>query len=73
MRKFAELKSALASHEAVSQTTEIVILVLIAIVIATVIGLALKTVLGDENSGIVAKIKALLDNWADAATEVPTV
>lgn len=73
MKKFAEMKSALASREAVSQTTEIVILVLIAIVIATVIGLALKTVLGDESTGIVAKIKALLENWADAATEVPTV
>ena len=57
MRKAAELKSALVAKEAANNSTEIVIIVLVVVVIAIAVGLALKTLLTDSNSGLIKNIQ----------------
>lgn len=66
MRKAAEAKSALVSKEAANNSTEVVILILFAVIIVFAVGAAVKALLTDDTDGVVAKVGGKITGKVDS-------
>ena len=68
MRKAAEMKSALVSKEAAMSSTEIVLLILFVVIIAVLVGVAIRNIVvggADGTGGVLAKVKTKIEAVAD--------
>lgn len=67
MRKAAEMKSALVSKEAAMSSTEIVLLILFVVIIAVLVGVAIRNIVvgTDGNGGVLKKVSDKIDAVAD--------
>ncbi|MGN0006382.1 MAG: hypothetical protein ACI37Z_10525 [Candidatus Gastranaerophilaceae bacterium] len=67
MRKAAEMKSALVSKEAAMSSTEIVLLILFVVIIAVLVGVAIRNIVvgADGNGGVLKKVGDKIDAVAD--------
>ena len=70
MRKAAEMKSALVSKEAAMSSTEIVLLILFVVIIAVLVGVAIRNIVvgADGTGGVLAKVKTKIEAVTNSGT-----
>lgn len=58
VKKAAQAKAALMSKEAANNSTEIVIIILGTVIIASIVAVAVKTIVGDESNGVLGTVSS---------------
>lgn len=67
VKRAAKAKAALMSKEAANNSTEIVIIILGTVIIASIVAVAIKTIIGDESSGVLGSVSS---KFGDVQTEL---
>lgn len=67
VKRAAQAKANVLSKDAVNNTTEVVMYVLVTVIIVAGVAVAMNKIIGDESSGI---LKTISDKFAEVQTEL---